>query len=123
MKRIEQILHNDMDGRYVGKKILVDHNVEETIEKTLEMGLWAGLSVYPVTKLTPKRAMDIIRKHGTERIMIHSAADWGVSDPLSVPLVAREMRKAGFTINEIERVTFYNAYDFYKQSPKFTWKP
>lgn len=123
MKRIENILNNDINGRYARKKILVDHNVGETIEKTLEMGLWAGLSVYPVTKLTPKRAMDIITKHGTERIMIHSAADWGVSDPLSVPLVAREMRKAGFTINEIERVTFYNAYDFYKQSRKFTWKP
>jgi predicted metal-dependent TIM-barrel fold hydrolase len=55
--------------------------------------------------------------------MIHSAADWGQSDPLSVPLVAREMRKASFSINEIERVTFYNAYDFFKQSPRFTWKP
>jgi predicted metal-dependent TIM-barrel fold hydrolase len=55
--------------------------------------------------------------------MIHSAADWGASDPLSVPLVAREMRKAGFSTSEIERVTFYNAYDFFKQSPRFTWKP
>jgi predicted metal-dependent TIM-barrel fold hydrolase len=67
--------------------------------------------------------MNIIKKYGTERMMIHSAADWGVSDPLSVPLVAREMRKAGFSTNEIERVTFYNAYDYFKQSPRFTWKP
>jgi hypothetical protein len=85
--------------------------------------MWAGLSVYPVSKLSPERAMNIIRKHGTERIMIHSAADWGASDPLSVPLVAREMKKAGFSSNEIERVTFYNAYEFFKQSPRFTWKP
>ena len=35
--------------------------------------MWAGLSVYPVTKLSPKRAMKIIKKYGTERIMIHSA--------------------------------------------------
>jgi hypothetical protein len=55
--------------------------------------------------------------------MIHSAADWGPSDPLSVPLVAREMRKAGFSINEIEQVTFYNAYEFFKRSSRFTWKP
>ena len=34
--------------------------------------------------------MDLIR------IMVNSAADWGISDPLSVPLVAREMRKEGF---------------------------
>ena len=127
MKRIERILQNDKnkgDGKYNREKILVDHNVEETIEKTLELGMWAGLSVYPVTKLSPERAIKIIKKYGTERTMIHSAADWGISDPLSVPLVAREMRKSGeFTINDIERVTFYNAYEYYKQSNRFNWKP
>ena len=123
MRRIELLLNSEHGRRYNRHKILIDHNVEETIEKTLEFGMWAGLSVYPVSKLSPERAMNIIKKYGTERIMIHSAADWGPSDPLSVPLVAREMRKAGFSINEIERVTFYNAYEFFKQSPQFTWKP
>ncbi len=123
MRRIEQILKSNQGKCYNRNKMLVDHNVEETIEKTLELGMWAGLSVYPVTKLSPERAMNIIKKYGTDRIMIHSAADWGPSDPLSVPLVAREMRKANFSINEIERVTFYNAYEFFKQSPRFTWKP
>jgi predicted metal-dependent TIM-barrel fold hydrolase len=121
--RIEQILNSERGKHYSRDKILVDHNVEETTEKTLELGMWAGLSVYPVTKLSPERAMNIIKKYGTERIMIHSAADWGPSDPLSVPLVAMEMRKAGFSINEIERVTFYNAYEFFKRSSRFTWKP
>ena len=120
MRRMEAILSGK---NYNRQKILVDHNVEETIEKTLELGMWAGLSVYPVSKLSPERAMNIIRKYGTERIMVHSAADWGPSDPLSVPLVAREMRKAGFSANEIERVTFYNAYEFFRQSPRLTWKP
>jgi predicted metal-dependent TIM-barrel fold hydrolase len=129
MKRIEKILLNNEDenkggSKYKREKILVDHNVEETIEKTLELGMWAGLSVYPVTKLSPERAMKIIKKYGTEHIMIHSAADWGISDPLSVPLVAREMRKSGeFSINDIEKVTFYNAYEYYKQSDRFNWKP
>ena len=124
MKRIERIVNSETGRRrYKRHKILVDHNVEETIEKTLELGMWAGLSVYPVTKLSPERAINIIRKYGTEKIMIHSAADWGVSDPLSVALTAREMRRAGFSTNEIERVTFYNAYEYFKQSPHFTWKP
>jgi predicted metal-dependent TIM-barrel fold hydrolase len=66
----------------------------------------------------------MIKKCGTDRIMIHSAADWGISDPLSVALVAREMRRDGeFTIHDIERVTFYNAYEFFRQSSKFTWRP
>ena len=86
--------------------------------------MWAGLSVYPFTKLSPERAMKIIKEHGTERIMVHSAADWGVSDPLSVPLVAREMRRSGeFTSEDIEKVTLNNAYEFFRQSRKFTWKP
>jgi predicted metal-dependent TIM-barrel fold hydrolase len=125
MKRIERILLDDEQNNrhYTRHKILVDHNVEETIEKTLELGMWAGLSVYPITKLSPQRAINIIRKYGTERIMIHSAADWGPSDVLSVPLVAREMRKAGFNVHEIEKVTFYNAYEFFRQSSRFTWKP
>jgi hypothetical protein len=55
--------------------------------------------------------------------MIHSAADWGVSDPLSVLLVAREMRRSGeFSISDIEKVTFYDAYKFFKQFSKFTWR-
>jgi len=124
MGRMERILSDNTSGKkYKRNKILVDHNVEETIEKTLELGLWAGLSVYPVSKLSPERVINILRRHGTDKIMVHSAADWGVSDPLSVPLVAMEMRKAGFSTNEIERVTFYNAFDFFKQSPRFTWKP
>lgn len=126
MKRIERILDDNNDKsqtKYNRKKILVDHNVEETIEKTLELGMWAGLSVYPNTKLSPERAIKIIENYGVERIMIHSAADWGVSDPLSVPITAREMRKEGFSTNDIEKVTFYNPYEFFRQSPKFTWRP
>lgn len=127
MKRIEHILLYTENGKnYNRNKILIDHNTEETIEKTLELGMWAGLSVYPITKLSPERAMNIIKKHGTERIMVNSAADWGISDPLSVPMVARDMRKGvggSFSLSDIEKVTFYNAYDFFKQSPRFTWKP
>jgi hypothetical protein len=29
----------------------------------------------------------------------------------------------GFSENEIEKVTFSNAVEFFKQSPKFTWRP
>jgi uncharacterized protein len=38
--------------------------------------------------------------------------------------MAREMRKSrDFSIEQIEKVTFYNAYEFFKQSNKFTWRP
>ena len=45
MRRMERVLNSEQGGQYNRHKILVDHNVEETIEKTLEMGMWAGLSV------------------------------------------------------------------------------
>lgn len=121
MNRIEKILENG--HKYNREKILIDHNIEETIGKTLELGLWAGLSVYPVTKLSPERAAKIIQKHGSDHIMINSAADWGVSDPLSVPLTAQKMKSERVNSADIEKATFYNAYDFFKQSPRFTWKP
>lgn len=122
IERTESVLKNKnlMD---MTNKILIDHNTEETIEKTLELGCWAGLTVYPITKLSPSRAIDIIEKNGLDKIMINSSADWGVSDPLSVPLVAEEMKKRGFSMNDIEKVTFYNAFEFFKQSIKFQWRP
>jgi len=110
-------------GNYNFDKILIDHNTEETIKKTLDWGAWAGLSVYPVTKLSPKRVIDIVTMYGSEKLMVNSAADWGISDPLSVPLTAREMRKNGCRVKDIENITFYNAYDFYRQSKNFTWRP
>jgi uncharacterized protein len=124
IERIMNVNSASNKVKYNSRKMLVDHNVEETIEKTLEMGMWAGLSVYPVTKLSPDKAIEILRKYGTEHVMVHSAADWGRSEPLSVPIVAREMRKSGeFSENEIEKVTFSNALEFFKQSRNFTWRP
>ena len=120
MKRMQKIFES---GHYDFNKILIDHNTEETIKMTLEIGAWAGLSVYPVTKLSPDRVIRIVNQHGSDRIMVNSAADWGISNPLSVPLTASEMRKNSCKTDDIEKVTFFNAYNFYKQSEKFTWKP
>jgi predicted metal-dependent TIM-barrel fold hydrolase len=120
MNKMKKIFQS---GNYDFNRILIDHNTEETIKMTLELGAWAGLSVYPVTKLSPERVIKIVNQHGSERIMVNSAADWGVSDPLSVPFTAREMRKNSCKSLDIERVTFLNAYEFYRQSGKFTWDP
>ena len=120
-RTVSLIRNENLDN--LSNTILIDHNTEETIEETLSQGFWAGLTVYPNTKLSPGRAMNMIEKYGAERIMINSAADWGISDPLSVPLVAREMLKRGFSRKEIENVTCHNAYNFFKQSSNFKWKP
>lgn len=105
------------------KRVIIDHNTEETIEMVLETECVAGLSVYPQTKLTPIRASNILKKYGTERILINSSADWGISDPLSVPKTAMQMEKDGFGKSDIEKVLYQNPLDFFSQSKNFRPNP
>jgi Predicted metal-dependent hydrolases with the TIM-barrel fold len=118
----EKILNIVKEEKLEPSKTLVDHNTEETIAMTLNAGVWAGLTIYPITKLSSERAVQIIRQYGTDRIMLNSSADWGYSDPLLVPKTVTNMRLAGFSKEEIKKVVFHNPYNFYKQSPKFTFE-
>lgn len=97
--------------------ILIDHNVEDTIEIALNYGGWAGMTIYP-GKITPERAIAIMRKYGTERFLINSSADWGVSDPISVPRTCLLMKEAGFTEDQIKKVVWDNPFRFYSLSGK-----
>lgn len=98
------------------ERTLIDHNIEETISLCRDYGCWAGHTVYPITKLTPERFVNIIDEVGLERMMVNSSADWGNSDPLSVPRVVVEMRKRGYTSEQIRRVVWDNPLAFYSQS-------
>lgn len=100
-------------------RIIVDHNNEDTIELSLSYDVMSGITVYPNTKLSPFRAVNIMKKYGTDRILINSSADWGVSDPLSVPKTALEMESHGFSSQEIQKVLFLNPDTFFKQSPNY----
>src|SRR5262249_23842664 len=64
---------------------LIDHVEEHTVRLALDNGFWCGMTLYPTTKRTPARAVDILEMVGAERIMANSAGDWGKSDPLAVP--------------------------------------
>ena len=101
-------------------RIIMDHNTEETIELSLSHDVMAGITVYPHTKLIPIRAANILKKFGTDRILINSSADWGRSDPLMVPKTAIQMEKDGFSEMEIEKVLFHNPNNFFKQSKNYT---
>src|SRR5262249_6823157 len=63
-------------------RVLIDHAEEHTVEMILDHGFWAGLTLYPRTKLSPERAADIIETWGGDRICVAGACDWGPSDPL-----------------------------------------
>ena len=100
-------------------RIIVDHNTEETIELSKNYDVFSGITVYPHTKLSPIRAVNIIKKYGIERTLINSSADWGKSDPLSVPKTSLEMENEGFSENEIENLLYYNPESFLKKSKNY----
>jgi predicted metal-dependent TIM-barrel fold hydrolase len=100
-------------------RVLVDHAEEHTIEAILDHGYWAGLTLYPQTKISPQRAVDVIEKYGPDRILVAGACDWGPSDPIAVPRFAMEMRRRKLPESLIHRVIFENPVTFLSQSPKF----
>ncbi len=102
-------------------KVIIDHNTEETMAISRETGCYCGMTVYPISKLTPARVSDIIRTFGSERMIVNGSADWGISDPLSLIKVVKFMKEDGHPEETIERLVFKNAMAFYSGSPK--WKP
>lgn len=95
---------------------LVDHNNELTLPHVLDAGCWAGHSIYPNTKMDEPRMVALVQQYGPERIIINSAADWGVSDPLKVPKTAAAMRAAGIDEAVITQICWNNPIRFFAQS-------
>lgn len=95
---------------------LIDHNNEETLPLVLDGGFWAGHSIYPNTKMDEPRMVALVKKYGPERILVNSAADWGISDPLKVPKTASLMLESGVAEEAIEKVCWKNPVAFFAQS-------
>ncbi|MCD5362219.1 MULTISPECIES: TatD family hydrolase [Chromobacterium] len=104
------------DSGIAPERVLIDHNTEETLPLVLDSGCWAGHSIYPNTKMDEPRMVALVRQYGSERIIINSAADWGVSDPLKVPKTVDAMRAAGIAERDIETIVWRNPLDFFAQS-------
>jgi predicted metal-dependent TIM-barrel fold hydrolase len=105
--------------------VVIDHNNEETVKAVLDRGYWAGFTIYPKTKMSKERMVAIVKKYGSERIIVDSSADWGVSDPLSVPKTAVLMEKEGISKKDIHLTCYQNALSVYGQSGQFNesdWK-
>lgn len=100
-------------------RVIIDHGEEHTVGEIRDRGFWVGLTLYPTTKCSPERAVDILEVYGTDRIWLNSAADWGVSDPLATCRAAEEMRRRGHAQRTIDQVFYDNPKRFLGQSPKF----
>jgi len=117
-KRIVEILKAE---GMATPRVLIDHNTEETMPVSRQTDCFCGMTVYPISKLTPQRVSEIIRHHGDERMIVDGSADWGVSDPLSLPKTVDYLSRDGHGSDTVRRLVFENAMKFYSQSPR--WKP
>lgn len=97
-------------------KIVVDHNNEETVREVLDRGYWAAFSIYPSTKMGNARMVEIFAEYGADRIMVDSACDWGISEPLGVAKTAKLALERGITEDNVHKACYANALAAYGQS-------
>ena len=102
--------------KFPEERVLIDHNNEETLPLVLATGCWAGHTIYPNTKMDELRMAALIKKYGSDRIIVNSAADWGISDPLKVPKTIGVMREQGIAEDTIETIVWHNPVAFFAQS-------
>jgi predicted metal-dependent TIM-barrel fold hydrolase len=98
------------------ERVVIDHLNEVTIGLVADSGCWMGFSVYPDTKMDEQRMVAILREHGTARMLVNSAADWGRSDPLKTRKTGDTMLAAGFSESDVDTVLWSNPVTFYSQS-------
>jgi len=96
--------------------VVIDHNNEETAKQVLDRGYWTAFTIYPNTKMGNERMVEVVKQYGSERIIVDSSADWGVSDPLSVPKTAALMLERGIAKEDVHLTCYKNALTAYSQS-------
>ncbi len=101
-------------------RVIIDHVEEHTIGEVLDAGFWAGMTLYPESKCTPDRAVDMLETCGSENLWMNSACDWGVSDPLAVPRAALRLRQRGFEYERVDQIVYQNPARFMQQSEAFS---
>ena len=105
--------------KFPEERVLIDHNNEETLPLVLETGCWAGHTIYPNTKMDEHRMAALVKRYGTTRIIVNSAADCGISDPLKVPKTIEVMQAQGIGDDVIRTIVWDNPRAFFGQSGRF----
>ncbi|MGC8551921.1 MAG: TatD family hydrolase [Phycisphaerae bacterium] len=104
-------------------RILIDHVEEHTIGMVKDAGYWAGITIYPISKATPQRAVDMLEVFGSEKLCVNAAADWGVSDPLNTHRTMLEAQRRGHSRDTLLQVFHNNPAEFFGKNPRFKPRP
>jgi hypothetical protein len=94
-------------------RVLVDHANGRTVRNILGCGHWAGLTLHPEA-LKAERAVALVRRLGSERLVLNSDAGDGAGDILGLARVANLLAKAKLSERVVKRVAFDNAARFYR---------
>ena len=68
---------------------------------------------------------EIVKKYGSDNIIVDSSADWGVSDPLAVPKTASLMLQKGISEKDVKKTCYENSLKIFSKSGKMKeehWK-
>ncbi len=104
-------------------RVWIDHVEEHTIRACKDAGYWVGLTLYPITKCSSSRAVDMLETYGPDRMLVNSSADWGPSDPATLQECILEFRGRGHSEQEAIEIFHNNPARFLGQNPKFDLRP
>ena len=102
---------------------LVAPLTEPTVALVLDAGAGPACALAPHPTQDEDRMVAILQEHGTERMIVNSAADWGRSDPLKTLKTGQAMLAAGFTEDDVDQVLWRNPVEFYGQSGNLVLDP
>lgn len=95
-------------------KVIIDHANASVVKRIFDFGANPSITVQPWRGLTPQDAAKILKDCDLNRVMIDSDCSSGLlSDALSVPKTVLEMRKAGFSEGDINKVVWENPKRIY----------
>jgi len=98
-------------SRIAPSSVMVDHAHSRTVRLILECGHYAGLTIHP-DETSGERATALVRRLGSERIVLDSGLGHGPGDILGLARTASLMARAGLSRRVIARVAFKNAAEF-----------
>ncbi len=90
-------------------RVVIDHADASVVKKIADSGAIAGITVQPWRGLGPPAAAKILKDGNLDRVLVDSDCNITMpSDSLAVPKTAVEMRRIGFSGEDIQKVTFNN---------------
>ena len=93
-------------------RVLVDHVSARTLPLVLGCGHWAGLTIQ-LGALKAERAVALVARMGSERLVLNSDAGDRTGDLLAFPRAVHLLQQAGLSERLVRRVAWANASAFF----------